>query len=240
MASKIFGSAKPSRSHLANRVGKGGLGEIKKLRDDVEASFSRMESSGGSIRTDEYTNPAAADTDAIKTAAATAATAQSFSAAAGDFDGVIGDAEMIPPRPISITTTADADVDAVDVVVTGAVRLADGTLQDVTDTITLTDDGGVTDAGTIPMSFLYSADVPAQGGAGATLAIGFAAPMGLSDKVMERAGLITALQQIVAGAVVTTGTITNPAGSPVSVYAPASVADGARDYAVTYVVEASA
>jgi hypothetical protein len=143
---------------------------------------------------------------------------------------------MVPPRNITITTPTDAAIDAVDVVITGQVRGPDGTLEDVTDTITLTDGGGATDAGTIPFSLVTQVDIPAQSGVAAGMTIGFGVLIGLSDLMNERAGYLGPLREVAAGSVVTNGTFNNPSGSPVTTYSPNAAADGSRDYAVTYEV----
>lgn len=236
MARNPFSQKAPRNPHLV-RSGGGLSGEVADLRADVESAFDTLESQGGYFRTDEFTNPAAADADAIKTSFATSASIQSLVAA--NFDGVVGDDEMVPPRNVTITSTTNANVTAVAVVVTGLVRDSNGRLVAQTDTINTTNGGGATDAGTKPFSRVTSVAIPAMGGAAGSLQIGFGAAIGLGSKVKSRASLIAALRQVVAGAVVSTGTITNPSGSPVSLYTPASAPDAARDYAVTYEVDPS-
>lgn len=236
MPSTLFGHRSPRLAHLVQR-GKGGLpGEIADLRLDTEDAFKAMQVNGGYIHTDEFINPAASDVDGIKLAAATAATPQSFTSA--NWDGVLGTGEMVPPRNAAIATTAHANVDAVEVVVTGRVRDFMGLLVEQTDTITLTDGGGVTDAGTKAFSFIDQVDIPAQGGAGATLSIGWGVLIGLSRPMRSMAGLLRPLREVAVGAVVTNGVFA--ATAPNGTYSPNSAADGTRDYALTYVAAAEA
>ncbi len=232
MPSKLFGSQRPDKAHLVS--GKGGVaGEVDDLRSDIEAAFLSQEQNGGLLRTDEFTDPAAADVDAIKLSISSETTAQQYLAA--DLDGVVGAGEMVPPRNITITSTVSADIDAVGVVITGLVRDETGTLVDQTETITLTDGGGVTDAGSKPFSQVTQIDVPAQSGTGGALEFGFGDIIGLSELMVSQAGLLAPIREIEAGTVVTTGTFTNESSSPVTSYAPATVPDGANDYAVTYI-----
>jgi hypothetical protein len=212
-------------------------GEVADLRADVKSAFDTLESQGGYCRTDEFTNPAAADVDAIKTSIATAASLRTFSGT--DLNGVVGEDEMVPPRNPTVTSTTNAHVTAVAVVFRGKLRNADGDLVDHEVTINTTNGGGATDAGASPLSIVEEIEVPAMGGAAGALEFGFGAAIGLSAKVKSRAGLIAAIRQIAVGAVVTTGTITNPASCPVSLYTPASAPDGARDYALFYEVDPS-
>lgn len=237
MASQLFGNRRPQRGHLVNRPSKGVPGEVNVLRADVEASFEALESGGGLIVTDIFTDPAAADPNGIKTSFATANTAQAFTAEDSDFDGAEAAQEMVPPRTLSITSTANAHVTAVDVVIRGRLRLADGSLVAVEDTISLTGGGGATDvsATPVPFSFVDEVDIPAQGGAAGSLEIGTTTTMGCSRRALSRAGLLVPVQQIAIGVVVTTGTFVNNAASPVTLYTPAGAPNGSNDYAVTYV-----
>lgn len=236
MPSTLFGHRSPRLAHLVQR-GKGGLpGEIADLRLDTEEAFKAMQVNGGYIHTDEFTNPAAADPDGIKLAAATAATPQSFTSA--NWTGVLGTGEMVPPRNATITTTADADVLAVECTITGRVRDFMGLLVEQTDTITLTAGGGVTDAGTKAFSFIDQVDIPANDGPAATLSIGWGVLMGLSKPMRSMAGLLRPLREVAAGSAVTNGVFA--ATAPHGTYAPNSAANGTNDYALTYIVSPEA
>lgn len=79
-------------------------------------------------------------------------------------------------------------------------------------------------------------EFPAGDGTGATIAITFAAPVGLKRKLKSRAGLISPLKEIVNAAVVTTGTFTAPTTTdlPNGTYSPASAPNDVSDYAIFY------
>lgn len=246
MTSHSFGSRGPVASHLVT-PGKGGIaGEVADLRRDVEAAFSYLEGAGGvllggMVALEEYTNLAAASTTAIKTAAASSASAQHFvrtsDADGGTFDGALADAEVVPPRNATITTSTHANIDAVAVVITGRVRNAAGALIAQTDTITLTDGGGVTDAGTKAFSFIDDVAIPAQGGTGGTVAIGTGILVGFAKKIRSAAGRIMRILEVTDGSLVTNGTFA--ATAPNGTWSPATAANGAHDYAVFYIVDLS-
>lgn len=228
MPSKTFGQQRPEIPHLSD-------GEVKDLRTDVEAAFAQLESQGGLFRTEEFVDPAAADTDFFVTARASAAAEDTIDENAAEWQTV---SELVPPRNITITSSTHADIDAVAVVLTGKVRDINGKLIDQTDTITLTDGGGATDAGTKAFSTFISAVVPAQSGTGGTIAFGFGDVIGLAAPIKTRAGLTAPIREIEAGSVVTTGTFTTTAAQgPHGTYAPATVPDASNDYAITYEVE---
>jgi len=212
-------------------------GEDPSIPNSIEGTFvvkDFLAGRGANLRTDEFTNPVVADTDAIKLSIATAATPRTFSGTA--LNGIVGQGEMVPPRNPTITSTANAHVTAVACVISGFVRDETGTLVATTCTITTTNGGGVTDAGDRPMSIITSITVPAMGGGAGALEFGFGTMLGLAAKIKSRAGLIAPLRQVAVGAVVTTGTFTNPTGYVVTGYTPASAPDGTRDYACTYEV----
>lgn len=231
MTSVLFGSRGPRVPHIV-QAGGGIKGEVNDLRADIEAAFLQQETAGGYIHTDEFTNPAAADVDGLKLAAATSASIQSFTSA--NWDGVLLATEIVPPRNPTVTTSSHADVDAVAVVFTGRVRNSQGALIAQTETVTLTNGGGATDAGIKPFSFIDSVVIPAQSGTGGSLSIGFGLLIGLGKKMRSMAGLLRPLREIAVGAVVTTGTFA--ATAPHGTYLPSAAADGTRDYALSYIV----
>lgn len=238
MSSKLFGSKTAALPHLV-QPGGGLSGEVYDLRADVDEAFTAMENNGGYFRTDEFTNPPAADVDAIVTSFASAASEDVRSGA--ELDGTVGAGEMTPPRNVTITSSTHADIDAVAVQIVGKVRDQHGKLIDQTDTITLTNGGGATDVGTKAFSTVESITIPAQSGTGGALEVGFGAVIGLSAPLKARAGLAAVIRQVAVGVVVTTGTFVLPATSgPNGTYAPAAAPDATRDYAVTYEVDPAA
>lgn len=235
--SKLFGSERASKPHLVR--GSGGIpGEIADLRADIDSTFDRLEDGGGYLVTEEFTNVATADVNAIVVSMASSNAIVAL--AAEDLDGVVGNDEMVPPRNVTVTTSTHADIDAVAVVVTGRVRNSDGKLVAQTDTITLTNGGGATDLGDAMFSIVDSVTIPAQGGSGGAVEVGFGALIGLGKAMKSRAGLRAPIRQIAIGAVVTTGTFSAPATNlPHGAYAPAAAPNGTNDYAITYEVDTS-
>lgn len=208
------------------------------VQDDIEAG-SQVTAAFGTLvtpmRTVEYTDPAVADDDAIKASIASAATDQTYTGAA--LDGAIGLGLISPPRNMTVTTTLNADIDAVGVVFTGLD--IDGNAQ--TDTITLTDGGGTTDVGTIAFAYVSQIFVPAQSGTGGALEFGTGDVIGLPAPMLSRAGLLAPIREIEAGAVVTTGTFVDAATSgPHGTYEPATAPDGSNDYSLTYELDSAA
>lgn len=181
---------------------------------------------------EEWTDVATADVDAIKTSFSSAASAQSFSGS--DLDGTVGTGTMDPPRNVTITTTSAADIDAVEVVITGTD--VDG--RALTDTITLTDAGNTTDSGTKAFATVTQVDIPAQSGTGGSIQIGFGAIIGLGYKAKDRAGEVVVLSEVEAGSIVATGTFaTASASGPNGTYTPSTAPDGSNDYALVYEIE---
>src|SRR4030042_1036012 len=74
---------------------------------------------GGTMQTVEFTNPAAADDDFFVVNLASSASYDTVNSADAEWQTV---AELNPPRNITITPSASADIDAVAVVLTGRVR----------------------------------------------------------------------------------------------------------------------
>lgn len=230
MASKTFGQQRPDIPHLS-------IGEVKDLREDVEAAFTQLEGDGGLMRTVEWVDPPAADTDYFVVNRASSASEDVIDENAAEWQTV---AELDPPRNLTITTSAHTDIDAVAVVLAGKVRDELGNLVDQTDTITLTADVGATDVGTRAFSTLESVTIPAQTGPGGVIDVGFGDIIGLPAPMKERAGLLAPLREIESSSgVVTTGTFTTATAQPPhGTYAPSTVPDASEDYSLTYEVEA--
>lgn len=182
---------------------------------------------------EEWPNLATADVDAIKTTIASSASIETYSGS--DLDGTIGEDAISPPRNITITTSNNADINAVDVVITGT----DIHGNVITDTITLTDDGNTTDAGVVAFATVTQIVVPANAGTGATLdfgtgvIVGFAAPLKVrnSDAVVlaeNEAGTPKAYDALA-------GTYVAPsAGDLNGNVTQGSAPNGTNDYAYAY------
>ncbi len=79
-------------------------------------------------------------------------------------------------------------------------------------------------------------EFPAGDGTAGSIAISYAASVGLKRKLRLRAGLVATLKEVVNGAVVTTGTFAAPTTTdlPNGSYTPASAANDVSDYAIVY------
>lgn len=231
--SKTFGKQVGKVPHLTGKAKSGMPGEVGDLRGDVEASFLALEQNGGLDRVEEFLALRAASANAIKLSIATANTAQSYTAAAGQLDGALGAVEIVPPRNITVTSSSHADVTAVAIVITGRVRNNVGDLIAQTETITPTAGGGATDAGTKPFSRVDSIAPAAMGGPGGALQFGIGNLVGLACKPRTAAGYLLVNQQITDGALVTTGTF-NLATLPQGTWTPATAPNGTHNYALRY------
>lgn len=239
MPSKLFGQRMPV-GHLGNRPG-GLKGEVYDLRKDMDATVLEMETRGMvGLVTEEFTNLATADTDAFVLSFASAASIISLVAA--DLDGVVGADEISPPRNVTITTSTHANIDAVAVVVTGKVRNKYGKLIAQTDTITTTDGGGVTDAGTKAFSIVETITIPAMSGTAGAIEIGFGTAVGLSYPLRAIAGFSALVLQVIDGTAamapdITSATTLPAADAPNGTWTPSTAANGTHDYAITYMVD---
>ncbi len=184
--------------------------------------------------TDEFTNVATADVDYFVAATATAASIVTHSPAVADMD---------PPRPLTFVASNHADFNAVDMVVTGTVKTADGSgVVAATETKGLTDGGNGTDTTATCWVNVTSIVIPAQAGTGGSYTIGFGAAIGLRKKAMTRAGKPHVITQSAAGTLfATTGTFTAcETALPNGSYSPNSAPDGSRDYCLTYELDQDA
>lgn len=108
----------------------------------------------------------AADVDAIMTNGASTAGVQSLDAA--DFDGVIGEDEISPPRNLTFTFDTHADWNPTTIVVTGI----DANGRTITESFAVPDGGNATVTGTRVFAQVTGISVPAQGGIGGTFTVG--------------------------------------------------------------------
>jgi hypothetical protein len=211
--------------------GRGGLaGEIGDLREDLVGQLTAL----AAFTVDEFTNPPAADPDAIKLAVATVAAATTYSGTA--LNGVVGAGTLSPPRNVTVTTAGATPADAP---ASATFNGTDVNGDSISETIVVAQTATIA-LGVKAFAKVTSIVLPAADGVAATLAFGFGDLMGLSKPIKTRAGLTDLLREIEAGALVTTGVVTTTAaGLPNGTYLPATVADGANDYAVYYEYDAS-
>lgn len=111
----------------------------------------------------------AADADAIKTNGVSTAGVQNLTTA--DFNGVIGDDEISPPKKLTVTFSSHADWDATTMTIT----FEDENGVEQTENIAIPDGGNVTRTTTLYASRVLSASIPAQAGTNGTYTIGTAA-----------------------------------------------------------------
>lgn len=205
--------------------------ELRDLRDDVARALQ-----GAAFMTVvEYTNPAAASTNAILLAKATVTQAVTYSAAAGTLDGAIGGGVIPFGRNITVTvatgTTADAPAS---LVVTGVGR--DGvTVRTETISVPQT---ATTAAGNKIFYKVTSLAFTAGDGTTTTVAVGFGNLLGLPYVPTARAGIAAPpiIKEIAAGSVVTNGVLSATYNS----YAPNTAPNGTNDYAIYYEADATA
>ena len=227
--SGLFSNESPLKPHLIQGAS-GIAGEVSDLRRDVGETLSPM----ASFTVEEFTNPPAADADAILAAKDTlTATAKTYATA--DLDGAVGDNVMSPPRNVTVTTVgADSNfVEGSLVTVNGKDVNGDDISEDIA--ITLGSSPG-TFVGAKAFARVTSIEIEAQDThTDGTIAVGFGDIIGLDKKIKTRAGLTTLLMEIEAGSKVTTGTIADPAtGAPNGTYLAANAPNAARDYALYY------
>lgn len=185
------------------------------------------------LRQETYTNLAAADDDAIKTAIASVASTVTYSGAA--LNGAIGAGAISPPRNITVTTAGSTPADApATATITGTA--IDGSAQ--TDTINV-GQTATTVAGTKAFAAVTSIALSAGDGTGATLAFGTGNVIGLDSKLRDVGGVAGIVKEVANATVVTNGTFVLPATSgPFGTYAPNSAPNGTNDYAIVYMVGA--
>lgn len=201
-------------------------GEAAELRADLLKWLPKL----CAITVEEFTNPPAASAAGILAATASSVAVQSIGPSS-----MVGapttEFTLTYPRPITVTTAGVTPADApATVTITG---------KDV-------DGNAMTEAISVPQTATVASGVKcfksvslitttAGDGTGATMAIGWDAPIGLTLSPQPRAGATLMVREIAVGALVTTGAI-SAAGTnaPHGMYTPASAADGARDFAIFY------
>lgn len=218
--SGMFANKKPLKTLPQH----GEQGEIYDLRRDLKELFAPM----ANVVVEEFTDVPAASTAGIRIATATVASPVVVAAS-----GLVGGAAVtLPyPRPISVTTAGVTPADApATVTVTGLD--VDGKALSETITVPQTAATGV---GSKCFKTVTGLSFPAADGTAATVAVGWGAPIGLSEDPISRAGLVAPISEIAVGTKVTTGTLSLPAtNAPHGMYTPATAANGTNDYAIYY------
>lgn len=211
-----FSGMVAAKPHLVD--GKHGVpGEVDDLRQDLKKVVGPM----APLTMDEFTNPIAADTNAIKTSVASNVLAQSYSGTA--LNGVVGAGTMSPPRNFTVTTDDSATTWQDHVHVTGLDELGNT----ITEQIALANN--TTISSTKPFAKITQIDVDPQADGAGLLEFGFGVSIGVRRLPVARAGAVLIFREIVDGVVVTTGTLT-----AAKLYTPAAAPNGAHDYALYY------
>ncbi len=230
--SGLFSDKRAHKPHLVE--GKTGVaGEVDDVRRDVLSTLAPL----AALTVDEFVDPALADVDAIRVAAATVTSARTLSGT--DLDGAVGGDEMVPPRNITITTAGVTPADApANATINGWVRDSSGKLIAQSETIAVSQIAGAA-AGALAFSKVETIDEEAADGTAATLAYGFGDVIGLGKPLKSRAGAAAVLGEIEAGTPLAmdalTGTFADAAtAAPNGTYEPATPPDGSNDYAVYY------
>jgi hypothetical protein len=227
--SGLFSDQSALKPHLIQGAS-GIAGEVGDLRRDVGVTVAPM----AAITVEEFTNPVAADDDAILLAKDTL-DAEAVTYDTEDLDGAVGDGVMSPPRNVTVTTTGtDSDFVNASVVTVHGKDINGDDISEAISILVASSPG--TFVGAKAFARVTSITVAAQGThTDGTISVGFGAKIGLAKKLMARAGLSTVLMEIEAGSKVTTGTIVGAStGAPNGTYAPANAPNAARDYAVYY------
>lgn len=186
------------------------------------------------LRQQTFTNLAASDDDAIKTAIATVASTVTYSGA--DLNGAIGAGAISPPRNILITTAGGTPADApATATITGTA--IDGSAQSEVINVAQT---ATTAAGVKAFASVTSIALSAGQGTDATLAFGTGVVVGLDSKLRDVGGAANGgvVKEVANATVVTNGTFVLPATSPpYGSYSPNTAPNGTNDYAVVYMVD---
>lgn len=213
----------PVKTHLLQ-----GTGGVAQIATESRRALTTL----SALTVEEFTNPPAADDDAIKASFVTAVAARSFTGAA--LDGVIGAAILTPPRVLVVTTAGpDASFPGpFNVVVIG--RDVFGNRLTESFAITAGSNPGAV-AGIKAFARVTEIQVPASPDALGSIKVGTLTLMGLGLPLKYRAGLQAVVREVAVAAVVTTGTFSTPAANPPNgAYDPASAPDGVKDYALYY------
>ena len=134
--------------------------------------------------------PDTADVDAIlATGGASAATAQTPSGSG--LDGVVGGGELVPPRPVTLGRSNNADWDLTTALITGVDE--DGAT--VVEPVVIPNAGNATVQTQRSFRKVTSIYIPAQSGTGGTFTAGFAAGVGAIDHLVHGVALYDASRE---------------------------------------------
>ena len=236
LGSGQFSSQRAQKPHLLR--GSGGVAsEIGDVRDDIAADFA----ANAAIAVEEFTNVAAAVTDAFASITDAALVAGATISGSG-LDGSVGQGTLDPPRNVTITISdVDTFVPTGNVVFNGVDINGDVITETFLEAALQAGAGG-TIAGLKAFASVTSIVVPAMAdGGGETLDFGFGARIGLGKPIKTRAGAVSIIKEHAVGAVVTNGAVATAAvGEPHGTYTPNSAPNGTNDYMLMYEYDATA
>lgn len=235
--SGMFSDQSALKPHLV-QPGPGVAGEVADLRGDVGRTVAGL----CALTVDEYTNAPVDDANALMLQFAPPEVATTYRASAGDFDGVLADGIIdvasAGPRRLRFTT---AGVTPGDAPATCTVVGKDGAGRALTETVTLAQTATTAD------SVNYFAEVDelrfaAADGPDSLMEVGFAGPLGLRQKIVSRAGVLHAIEEIdpvavgspLVGGAITATFVDAATDPPFGSVAPTTAVDGSRDYAYVY------
>jgi hypothetical protein len=180
---------------------------------------------------DEFTSPAAASTNAIKTSIATSTSSWSYSGAA--LNGSVGTGALAPARPITASSSSSTGAYTLTAMTVVGTDLHGNAL---TDTMTPTQvNGSETISTTKAFASVTSISGSAMSNTAGAWVFGFGAGLGLRRLPKLRAGMVAVVAEIANAARVTTGTFTAPTSAgPNGTYLPAAAPDGTKSYCVFY------
>ncbi len=184
-------------------------------------------SGSGNTPTDEWTNPSAVLTTALKAATTFTTDPQTILAAALTASGgTTALAEF--PRNVTFTGGGTTGHCPTSVAITGTDVNDDVLLE----TLALSSGSGVgVKAFKTIVSFVFTGATSNDG----TVACGIGGKLGLTQPAKTRVGVVNVIREYAINAVATSGTYVIAATSPPNgTYAPSSAPDGTRDYALTY------
>lgn len=194
--------------------------EIKDLRDDLKRTCAPMPALIEVL----FTDPVAQGNAVILTAQATSTGVQTYEAA--DLDGTVADAELVPPRRVTITTAGSTPADAgATATITGLDKNGVETTESISIPQTAT-----TAEGTKFFSQITGVEFSAGAGTGATIAVGLSKTLLLPIQPVSKAGLVPIHLEHTAGAIPTAGAIDATSWG----YTPNVAPDGSKDFYLVY------
>lgn len=220
--SGLFSAAKARLPSMV-KLGQGGLaGEIADLREDVRNTLAPL----ACLVVDEFTNAAASTASNVMAATASQVAARTLlpgAAAQGVLTNTILASLASAPRQLTFTTAGATPAHQP---AFATIHGKDERGRPQVEKVDLRQTAGAFTS-TLFFSDVDKIELAGGEGTGATLAIGLGTKIGLSRKLVKRAGRAAVLQEVSGGSVVTNGTFATAAdGTAASVTGTANLVDG--------------